>query len=80
MVKSKKTLTNTSCDPYQIIVSLQGLVNLKVSSHSTMASKVENTAGVIDHQPAILIDADRPLLLESGISIAPAPIAYQTFG
>ena len=45
-----------------------------------MASKVENTAGFIDHQPAILIDADRPLLLESGISIAPVPIAYQTFG
>ena len=45
-----------------------------------MANKVENTAGLLDHQPKILVEEGRPLVLESGLSIAPVPVAYQTYG
>ena len=80
MAKSKKTLTNTSHDPYQFTISFHDWLNLKAPIHTTMVSKEENSVEIVDHQPAITLGDDRPLLLESGISISPVSIAYQTFG
>jgi homoserine O-acetyltransferase len=45
-----------------------------------MVSKEENSVETVDHQPTITVGDERPLLLESGISISPVTIAYQTFG
>ena len=36
--------------------------------------------GIINHQPAVAVGADQPLLLESGVSVSSFGIAYQTFG
>ena len=73
-------MTNTGSDPYQFTVSCLNTIHLKGPINSIMANKVENTAGLLDHQPKILVEEGRPLVLESGLSIAPVPVAYQTYG
>ena len=45
-----------------------------------MADREEHAPDVFNHQPKIVLGGESPLLFDSGVSLAPVTIAYQTYG